>query len=376
MKVGKIPFNRPYINGNVQHYLQMAFDSGHISGNGKLTSLCQSWLSGYYSAKALLTGSGTAALEMAAILTRFEPGDEVIIPSFTFVSTANAFLLHGAVVRFADVGEDYPNLDIQNLESLISKKTKAVVPVHYAGVACDMDQLANLADKYKFTIIEDAAHSVASYYKMKPLGSIGRFGALSFHETKNITAGEGGAILLNAKSDYERAEVVWEKGTNRAAFHRGEIRKYEWIDLGSSFLPSELNAALLYSQIELLDEIQHKRTGLWNSYFQGLEVLEEEGKIRLPKIPPYATVNGHLFFIQCESKAARDDLVSFLNSKGIHAVFHYLPLHQSPFFRGKHDGTELKNSVRFSETLIRLPLFAGLKEEEQNFIIDTIISFF
>lgn len=331
METGIIPFNRTYLKGNAKRYLHSVLHSGRLNGNGRFTSLCHEWLSKQYNAKALLTCSGTSALELAAILLDLQPGDEVIVPSFTFVSTANAFLLRGATVRFADVAEDFPNIDVKSIEPLVTKKTKAVVPVHYAGVACNMEAIRNLADNHKFDIIEDAAHSVASFYSGKPLGSFGKFGVLSFHETKNITSGEGGAILINDPDYCKRAEIVWEKGTNRAAFHRGETNKYEWIDIGSSFLPSELNAALLYSQIELVEIIQKKRESLWNRYYKGLKPLQESGKIRLPIVPGYATVNGHLFYIQCESKTVRDQLLAFLNSKKIHAVFHYLPLHSSPF---------------------------------------------
>ena len=263
----QISFNRPFSRGNAINYLQQSLNSGQISGNGLFTKKCHSYFNKYYSSKTLLTTSGTSALEIAALLANINPGDEVIIPSFTFVSTANAFLLRGANIVFADVEADYPNLSVSGIEELITNKTKAIIPVHYAGVACDMDKLSQLANKYNLTIIEDAAHSLLASYKGKPLGSFGRFSALSFHETKNITSGEGGLLVANNEEDFKRAEILWEKGTNRSAFHRGEIKKYEWTDIGSSFLPSEINAALLYSQIEIVDKIQKKRTEIWFKYF-------------------------------------------------------------------------------------------------------------
>ena len=376
MKKIEIPFNRPCGKGNANKYLQDVLTSGHISGNGNFTNKCHNFFNQLYSAKTLLTTSGTSALEMAALLAQIKPGDEVIMPAFTFVSTANAFLLRGAKIIFADVCNEYPNIDITKIEELLTDRTKAIVPVHYAGVACEMDRLTELAKNNNLTIIEDAAHAFSASYKGKPLGSFGKFGILSFHETKNITSGEGGLLIINNEKDYQHAEILWEKGTNRNSFHRGEIKKYEWIDIGSSFLPSEINAALLYSQIEIVDEIQKKRVEIWHKYFNELKVLQEKGKVLLPQIPEYATVNGHLFFMECESKKVRDNLIIYLNSKGIQAVFHYLPLHLSPYFLQKHDGRELKNTVKFSERIIRLPLFVDLREEEQDYIIKTIKEFF
>ena len=376
MKKIEIPFNRPCSKGNAKKYLQDVLTSGHISGNGNFTNKCHSFFNQLYSAKTLLTTSGTSALEMAALLAQIKPGDEVIMPAFTFVSTANAFLLRGAKIIFADTCDEYPNIDTTKIEELLTDRTKAIVPVHYAGVACEMDNLTRLSENNNRTIIEDAAHAFSASYKGKPLGSFGKFGILSFHETKNITSGEGGLLIMNNEKDYQRAEILWEKGTNRNSFHRGEIKKYEWIDIGSSFLPSEINAALLYSQIKIVDEIQKKRVEIWHKYFNELKVLQEKGKVLLPQIPEYANVNGHLFFMECESKKVRDNLILYLNSKGIQAVFHYLPLHLSPYFLQKHDGRELKNTVKFSEQIIRLPLFVDLKEEEQDYIIKTIKEFF
>lgn len=376
MKKKQIPFNHIFENGNAIKYLKEVLSGGHISGNGDFTNKCHNYFNHYYSAKTLLTTSGTSALEMAALLANIKPNDEIIMPSFTFVSTANAFLLRGAKIKFVDVCSEYPNIDTSKIEELITRKTKAIVPVHYAGVACNMDELNKLANKHKLIIIEDAAHSLSSSYKGNPLGSFGRYSALSFHETKNITSGEGGLLIVNNGTDYQRAEILWEKGTNRSAFHRGETKKYEWIDVGSSFLPSEINAALLYSQIEIVDEIQKRRIEIWNKYFYELKNLQTEGKVLLPQIPDYATINGHLFFLECKSGKERDLLISYLNKKGIQAVFHYLPLHLSPFFAEKHDGRELKNTINFSERIIRLPLYFDLKEEEQDYIIKTIKDFF
>ncbi len=372
----QISFNRPFIRGNSINYIQQVLNSGQISGNGMFSKKCQSYFNKYYSAKTLLTTSGTSALEMATLLLNIKPGDEIIMPAFTFVSTANAFLLRGANIKFADVCNEYPNIDTSKIEELITDKTKAIIPVHYAGVACEMDKLAQLANKYNLTTIEDAAHAFYANYKGKPLGSFGKFGILSFHETKNITSGEGGLLVVNNEDDFKQAEILWEKGTNRSAFQRGEIEKYEWQDIGSSFLMSEINAALLYSQIEIIDKIQKKRVEIWNKYFNELKILHTDGKVLLPQIPDYADVNGHLFFIECESKKVRDSLISYLNRKNIQAVFHYLPLHLSPYFLQKHDGRELKNTVKFSERIIRLPLFVDLKEDEQNYIIKTIKDFF
>ncbi|MCF6333155.1 MAG: dTDP-4-amino-4,6-dideoxygalactose transaminase [Draconibacterium sp.] len=372
----QISFNRPFNKGNAIKYIQETLSLQQLGGNGKFTKKSQLYFNQYFSSKTLLTTSGTSALEMAALLSNINPGDEVIIPSFTFVSTANAFLLRGAKIVFADVNADYPNLSVSGIEELITDRTKVIVPVHYAGVACNMDEISKLANKHNLIIIEDAAHSLLSSYKGKPLGCFGRFSALSFHETKNINSGEGGLLVVNTKEDYQRAEIIWEKGTTRNAFLRGEIKKYEWVDIGSSFLPSEINAALLYSQIEIIDTIQKRRIEIWHKYFNELKILQEKGKVLLPQIPEYATVNGHLFFLECESGKVRDNLISYLNKKGIQAVFHYLPLHSSPFFSKKYHGKELKNTIKFSEQIIRLPLYFGLKKDEQDYIIKTIKNFF
>lgn len=375
MSAEMIPFNRPYL-GKALDPIACAITRGHVSGNGLFTKKCHDYFNNLYSTPTLLTTSCTSALEMSALLAGIGPGDEVIMPSFTFVSTANPFLLRGAKIVFADTMENYPNLDIDEIESLITEKTKAVVCVHYGGVACDMEKLKSLVDTHQLVVVEDAAHALSAHYKGQALGTFGRFGALSFHETKNITAGKGGLLIMNEKNDFRLAEILWEKGTNRSAFHRKEIGKYEWLAVGSSFLPSDINAAVLYSQIEEVDRIQQRRVRLWNNYYRGLKPLESQGKIRLPDVPGYADINGHLFFMECDSKKVRDKLINYLQKAGVQAVFHYLPLHQSPFFKDKHDGRVLKNTVRFSERIIRLPLFFELKDNEQDFIIETVKNFF
>lgn len=370
-----IPFNRPYL-GRCTKYLLQVLESGQINGNAVFTKKCHSFFNKYFGTQTLLTTSGTDALEMAALLADIQPGDEVIVPSFSFVSTANPFILRGAKIIFADTCKDYPNLDVSSLEELINSKTKAVIPVHYGGVACDMKKLDSLANKYLFEIIEDAAHAIGGEFDGRLLGTFGRFAALSFHETKNITSGEGGLIIINNENDFKRAEIIWEKGTNRTAFYRAEIKKYEWVDLGSSFLPSDINAAVLYSQLKEFKSIQNRRISIWSNYFEAFQQMADEGKVILPKIPDYASVNGHMFFLECDSQNVRDELITYLSRKGIHAVFHYLPLHLSPYFKEKHDGRPLKNSIRFSQRIIRLPLFYSLKNDEQLFIIDSIKKFF
>jgi dTDP-4-amino-4,6-dideoxygalactose transaminase len=300
----------------------------------------------------------------------------VILPSYTFVSTANAFLLRGARLVFADCGEDIPNLDVNKIEELITPKTKAIIPVHYAGIACDMDKIMSLAEKYSLYVVEDAAQALDSFYKGKPLGSIGHLAAFSFHETKNIISGEGGMLTINDDRFFTRAEIIWEKGTNRAEFARGEVDKYGWIDIGSSFLPSEIISAFLFAQLENLENIQQKRKYIWKKYYSGLKILEKQGVVRLPKIPEYATNNGHLFYIVCRDIRERDGLILHLKEAGILAVFHYLSLHKSPFYKSKHDGRELVHSDFYSNTLVRLPLFYELTDEEIQLIITRIKSFF
>ncbi|MEZ4887171.1 MAG: dTDP-4-amino-4,6-dideoxygalactose transaminase [Chitinophagales bacterium] len=313
---------------------------------------------------------------MFAILLDIQPEDEVIIPAYTFVSTANAFVLRGAKIVFTDSLPNHPNIDPSKIEALITSKTKAIVVVHYAGIACDMNAIQAIADKHGLAIIEDAAQAIDAFYKGKPLGGIGDLAAFSFHETKNIIAGEGGMLAVNDARFAKRAEVIWEKGTNRSAFFRGEVDKYGWMDVGSSFLPSEIVAAFLYAQIEELPQIQAKRKSIWKRYFDELQPLQQEGKLQLPYIPNFATNNGHLFYLTCNSLSERTALIQHLRKNDIHAVFHYLSLHLSPFYASKHDGRELPNCERFADCLVRLPLFFELKESEQMRVLECVRSFY
>lgn len=372
-----IPFNKPYLTGKEGHYIYQAVLSGKISGDGVFTKKCHAFFEKSFGfKKTLLTTSCTDALEMAALLINIEPGDEVILPSYTFVSTANAFVLRGARLVFVDSGRDNPNMDVSKVEACITPKTKAIVPVHYAGIAVDMDPLLELARKYNLFIIEDAAQAIDSYYKGKPLGSIGNMAAFSFHETKNIMAGEGGMLAINDDRFTQRAEIIREKGTNRSAFFRGEVDKYGWVDLGSSFLPSDIIAAFLYAQLENLKDIQERRKLLWDRYYKALSPLASQGKLTLPFVPTFATNNAHMFYIVCRSLDERNGLIALLKEKGIYAVFHYISLHTSPYYKDKHDGRELPNADHFTDCLLRLPLFYELTEEQVDFITDTIHSYY
>ncbi|MEJ7820906.1 MAG: dTDP-4-amino-4,6-dideoxygalactose transaminase [Chitinophagaceae bacterium] len=372
-----IPFNKPFLTGKECLYIQEAVASGKISGDGIFTKKCHDLFQEMYKfQKCLLTTSCTDALEMAAILANIKPGDEVIAPSYTFVSTINAFVLRGAKIVFADSLNDNPNLDPKAIEPLITNRTKAIIPVHYAGIACEMGEIMQLAKKYKLIVVEDAAQSIDSYYYNLPLGSIGDFGTFSFHETKNIISGEGGMLVINNPDYNTRAEIIREKGTNRSAFFRGEVDKYGWVDIGSSFLPSEIISAFLYAQLESVEEIQKKRKSLWNLYYQNLSVLQEKGILNLPNVPVYATNNAHMFYIITESLDVRTELIKYLRENGIQSVFHYLSLHKSPFYKDKHDGRELSNSDYFTDTLLRLPLFFDLTFEKVNYISKKILNFF
>ena len=367
-----IPFNKPYITGKEAHYLYKAVESGHLSGNGPYTKKCQTFFEERWGfKKTLLTTSCTDALEMCAMLINIQPGDEVIVPSYTFVSSALAFVRQGAHIVFADSRPDHPGIDESKLEALITSKTKAIVPVHYAGVACDMDIIMDIADRHNLFVIEDAAQAIDSYYKDKPLGSIGHLGTFSFHETKNIQCGEGGLLAINDKRFIKRAEILWEKGTNRAEFFRGEINKYGWVDTGSSFLTSELNASFLYAQLEELDTIQNRRNEIWQTYNNGLEKWADNNNVILPTVPSYATNNGHMFYLVCPTPLFRNELIKYLKNRGIHAVFHYLSLHKSDFIL-KQDSSieELSHSDRYSECLVRLPFFFELGTQE--LIVETI----
>jgi dTDP-4-amino-4,6-dideoxygalactose transaminase len=373
----EIPFNKPHFTGCETLHVAAAGASGKISGNGMFTAKCHDFFMQRYGfGKVLLTTSCTDALEMTALLARIEPGDEVIMPSFTFVSTANAFILRGATIIFADSNPENPNIDAGKLESLISVRTKAIVVVHYAGIACEMDTVMQIAARHNLLVIEDAAHAIDSFYKGRPLGSIGHMAAFSFHETKNISCGEGGMLVVNEMSLAPRSEIIWEKGTNRAAFYRGEIDKYGWVDVGSSFLPSDLAAAYLLGQLDRLDDIQEKRKTIFASYQKFLSPLQESGDLQLPFIPDYATHNGHLFYIVTREPAQRNQLIQYLNKKGIQAVFHYLPLHQSPYFRAKYTGLPLPEAERYADCLVRLPFFYDLTGEQIEKVTNSISAFF
>lgn len=372
-----IPFNKPYLTGKETDYIHQAVLSGKLSGNGMFTKLCHSFFEDNFGfKKVLMTTSCTDALEMAAILTNVKEGDEVIVPSYTFVSTALAFVRQGAKIVFADSRPDHPNLDANKIEELITERTKVIVPVHYAGIACDMDKIMQIADKYNLFVVEDAAQAIDSYYKGKALGSIGHLAAFSFHETKNVISGEGGLLVVNDERFIHRSEIIWEKGTNRAEFFRGEVNKYGWVDTGSSFLPSELVSAFLFAQLENMHDIQNRRKNIWNIYHDELYTLSEQNLIELPKILDGGTNNAHMFYIICKSLAHRTGLISFLREKGILSVFHYLSLHKSPYYKNLYVGEELPNSDKFTDTLIRLPLFYELTENQQLFIINQIKAYY
>lgn len=370
-----IPFNKPYFSGRELKYLEEVCHSTTMSGNGDFTKKCHTFFEQKYGfKKCLLATSGTDALEMCAMLCNLKPGDEVIVPSYTFVSTALAFLREGAKVVFADSSAENPNMEVEQIEPLINEKTKVIAVVHYAGVACDMDAIMALAEKHNLLVVEDAAHCIDSFYKGRPLGSIGHLGAFSFHETKNISSGEGGMCVINDESFVRRAEIIWEKGTNRAEFYRGMVNKYGWVDMGSSFLPSEFNAAYLWAQLEQLDDIQGKRKHIWNRYFEGLNG-KIGNEVKLPYIPEYATNNAHMFYLLCPSLEYRTALMKFLKENDVQTTFHYLPLHSSKFYENKHDGRELPNCDRYGDTLVRLPLFYELSDMEIDKIVKLIVEF-
>ncbi|MDK2910029.1 MAG: dTDP-4-amino-4,6-dideoxygalactose transaminase [Bacteroidales bacterium] len=373
MRKVKIPFNKPYVGpGEVMGVLRAAL-GGSLAGNGKYTRLCQQYFETKFGfRKTLLTTSCTDALEMSALLAGISPGDEVIMPSYTFVSTANAFVLRGAKVVFADTLPHLPLLDPVDVEKRITPRTRAIVVVHYCGMACPMDEFIDLARRRQLLLIEDAAHAYDSYYNGKPLGSLGHLATFSFHETKNIISGEGGLLVINDPELMSKAEIIWEKGTNRAAFQRGETDKYTWVEAGSSFLPSDIIAAFLYAQLKKADFIQRKRKQIWYSYYQYLQPLHEQGLINLPQVPSYATVNGNFFYFTLKDATKRDGLLRDLQAKGIHAVFHYLPLHQSPFYLKHNPAVTLPNTERFAASIVRLPFFVGLKEKEIKWICHTV----
>lgn len=370
-----IPFNKPYLTGKEMHYMYQAVYSGKISGNGIFTRKCQDYFEKSFGfRKSLLTTSCTDALEMCAILADIKPGDEVIMPSYTFVSTALAFVRQGAKIVFADSRMDHPGIDENLIEGLVTNKTKAIVPVHYAGIACDMDKIMEIASRHRLLVIEDAAQAIDSKYKDVYLGAIGHLSAFSFHETKNINSGEGGLLAINDDQFTKRSEIIWEKGTNRAEFFRGEVNKYGWSDIGSSFLPSEIIAAYLWAQLENLASIQVKRKKIWDQYNDGLKEWAALRGVRLPFIPEYASQNGHLFYLICKDAEQRTILIDRLAKNGIHAVFHYLSLHKSKFYSEIHGNRELPNADFYTDTLVRLPLFYELEENDVARIIEVVKS--
>lgn len=373
-----INFNVPPYVGKEMEYIKQAIDAQKICGDGNFTKKCNSWIEeNTGTAKALLTTSCTHAIEMAAILSDIQSGDEVIMPSYTFVSTANPFVMRGAKIVFVDIRPDTMNIDANLIEQSITDKTKAIVPVHYAGVACEMDKIMNIANKYNLVVIEDAAQGVMSTYKGQALGAIGDFGCYSFHETKNYSMGEGGAILIKNEKNIEEAEIIREKGTNRSKFFRGQIDKYTWVDFGSSYLPSDMNAAYLLAQLEVAHEINNDRMRSWNIYHQGLKNLEESGFIALPTIPDECTHNAHMFYIKTKNLVERTNLISYLKENNILSVFHYIPLHSSPAGEkfGRFNGEDVY-TTRESERLLRLPMYLGLEVEKINYIIDKIKEFY
>ena len=372
-----IPFNKPYLTGKEAHYIYQAVYSGKISGNGAFTKKCQQFFEERWKfKKTLLTTSCTDALEMCALLIDVKPGDEIIVPSYTFVSTALAFVRQGAKIIFADSNDQNPNIDPYRIEALISKKTKAIVVVHYAGIACDMDKIMAIADKYDLIVIEDAAQAIDSYHNDRPLGTIGHLSTFSFHETKNVQCGEGGLLGINDEKYIERSEIIWEKGTNRSKFFRGEIDKYGWVDIGSSFLPSDIIAAFLYAQLENLEDIQQRRREIWENYYEKLKPLQEASLIQLPFIPDFATNNAHMFYLVTSRSEDRNKLIEKLKKDDILAVFHYLSLHKSAYYSPKYSGDHLKNADTYTNRLLRLPLFYELSEKQQNKVINSVFEYY
>lgn len=368
-----IPFNKPYSHGRELVYISQAVASGKISGDGIFSKKCHDFFENKYGFKKVLTTTScTDALEMAAILLDIKIGDEVIVPSFTFVSSANAFALRGARIIFADSDKYSPNVSASSVEALITSRTRAIVVVHYAGVACDMDSIMALAAKHSIPVVEDAAQAIDSFYKGNVLGSIGILGTYSFHETKNIISGEGGLLIINDPNLIGRAEIIREKGTNRSSFFRGEVDKYGWVDIGSSFLPSDIISAYLFAQLEIIDLIQTRRREIWQLYWDRLSEFLPEFGITLPIIPEWATNNAHMFYIVCRDLEQRTYLIEALKSQGIHSVFHYLSLHKSPYYNKIHDGRSLPNTDKYSDCLLRLPLFFELSNSDVDMICETI----
>ena len=369
-----IPFNKPYCSGRELDYIKEVCGSMTMSGNGDFTKRCHTFFEERYDfKKCLLTTSGTDALEMCAMLCDLKPGDEVIVPSYTFVSSAIAFLREGAKVVFADSGAANPNITVETIRPLINERTRVIVVVHYAGVACDMDAIMELAEEHHLLVVEDAAHSIDSFYKGRPLGGIGHLGAFSFHETKNINCGEGGMLVVNDERFIRRSEIIWEKGTNRAEFYRGMVNKYGWCDIGSSFLPSEFNAAFLWAQLEQLEDIQGRRLRIWHIYDSILRHHVEQYGIQLPDIPDYATNNGHMYYLVCPTLEFRTQLMASLKEHDIQTTFHYLPLHSSVYYKDQFQGEPLVHCDHYGDCLVRLPLFYELTDEQATYVAETIV---
>lgn len=377
-EVKMINFNEPPCVGNEIEYIEEAIKSKKICGDGAFTKKCNAWLEQRFNAqKVLLTTSGTTALDMAMLLCDLQPGDEVILPSYTFSSTATSAVLAGAKLVFVDIRPDTMNIDENKIEAAITEKTKVIMAMHYAGVACEMDAIMEIAERYKLIVVEDAAQGVMSTYKGKALGTIGTFGCYSFHETKNYSMGEGGALLINDSKYNERAEILREKGTNRAKFFRGQVDKYTWVDFGDSYLPSELNAAYLWGQLENADLINDFRLKVWNKYYKELSLLEKKGKVKLPVVPEQCEHNGHMFFIKCKDLEERTELIKYLKENEIMAVFHYIPLHSAPAGEkyGRFEGKDIYTTSE-SERLVRLPMYYGLTEENQNKVIRKVLEYY
>ncbi|WP_375437085.1 dTDP-4-amino-4,6-dideoxygalactose transaminase [uncultured Hymenobacter sp.] len=372
-----VPFNKPYFVGTETRYIEEAVRSGKLSGDGMFTRRCEEWLQARLEVpRILLTTSGTDALELAALLLDLEPGDEVLLPSFTFSSTATAFALRGARLVFVDSTASSPAFDATQLAALVTPRTRAIVPVHYAGVACDMATVQTIAEQHNLVVVEDAAQALGGNFLGQPLGTLGALAAFSFHETKNVTAGgEGGMLAVNNPQLMARAEILREKGTNRAAFFRGEVAKYSWVDVGSSFLPAEINAAFLWAQLEQLDFIQQRRQAIWAQYFEQLQPLAAFG-VGLPVVPDYSTQNGHLFYLVCCTLAERTALIAFLKEQHITAIFHYQPLHSSPYYAPRHDGRDLPWATHYADCLVRLPLYTALEVSQQQRIIRAVLRFY
>lgn len=373
-----IPFNIPPCVGTELDYIQQAIASGKICGDGQFTNKCSNWMEArFHAQKVLLTTSGTTALDMAALLCGVQPGDEVILPSYTFSSTATAFVLVGAKLVFVDIRPDTMNIDERKIEAAITEKTKVIVVMHYAGVACEMDSIMDIAKRYNLKVVEDAAQGVMSTYKGRPLGTIGDFGCYSFHETKNYSMGEGGALVINDPACNERAEILREKGTNRSKFYRGQVDKYTWVDFGDSYLPSELNAAYLWAQLEQADEINRNRLTAWDHYYQKLKPLAEAGKLELPAVPTECVHNAHMFYVKLKNLEERTRFIAYLKNRDVYSVFHYIPLHSAPagLKFGRFAGEDVY-TTKESERLARLPIYYGINASDIDTVVDSVFGFF